>query len=57
MSRIFGHEIVEFKGEFYHMIDGKFVMDANRNFVPDYVCICEAHNKDECICGAWELDA
>jgi hypothetical protein len=48
--------IVEIDGKRYHAdYDDTTLTFDNGDYIPETVCICAAHNANECCCGAWDV--
>ena len=41
-------------GEYHLNWDGKLLLDEQGEPIPKSICICFAHEPNECVCGAWD---
>lgn len=41
-------------GKYHLNWDGKLLLDEDGKPIPKSICICFAHEPNECVCGAWD---
>ena len=40
--------------EYHKNSDGEFILDEDGDKIPTSLCLCNAHEPSECMCGAWD---